>query len=140
MQPGTRLRPLAADRDRRHADHLRDFFKVETSEKSQLDDLRFSWVEVSQVSEGVVYRHEVTRAVGGDTIGFRDINDPNTAAVGALRAPAGHIDQDVPHQPCGHREKVSAVLPVDVTPVEQPNKRLVHERRGLKHMPLAFAP
>jgi hypothetical protein len=48
----------------------------------------------------------------------------------ALRA--GDIDQDAPHQPRRHRQKVGAVLPVHLSDVDQPQIRLVDERRGLQ--------
>ena len=59
-----------------------------------------------------------------------------------LRIPARPrvIDQDAPHQACRNPEKVRAVLPPDASRVGQPEKRLIHQRRGLQGMSAAFAP
>ena len=70
----------------------------------------------------------------------RDIHDADTAPVGTLRPAAGDVDQDVPHQPRRDCQEVGAVLPTDVTPVHQADKRFVHQRGRLKHVAGPLAP
>ena len=48
------------------------------------------------------------------------------------------IHQNAPHEARGHREEVHAILPLDLLDFDQPEIRLVDERRGLKRMPDAF--
>ena len=73
-------------------------------------------------------------------IGCRDIDDPDTATVGTFRASAGHVHQDVPHQPRRHGQEVRTVLPTDVLPVHQADERFVHQGSRLKHMAGTLAP
>ena len=105
-----------------------------------LDDLRFSRVVFGQRPKGVVYRHQVTGAVERHVLRRRDIHDADTAPVGTLRPAAGDVDQDVPHQPRRDCQEVGAVLPTDVTPVHQADKRFVHQRGRLKHVAGPLAP
>ena len=125
MQPGARLRPLAADRDRRHTDDFRNFFKTEAAKKSQLDDLRLPWVAVGQFPQRIVYRDEIARPIGCDAVCGRDISDLNGASVGAPGPAARQVHENVPHQQRRHRHEMSAILPVDLPPVQQANKRLL---------------
>ncbi len=73
MEPGTRLRPLAADSDGRDSDHLRDFFQAETAKESQLDDLGFPRIEVGQRSQCIVYGHQVPGPIRRDVVRVRDV-------------------------------------------------------------------
>ena len=140
VQPRTRLRPLAADRDRRDPDHLRDLFQVETAEESQLDDLRLSRIALGQLPQGVVYRDQVAGAVRRVAPSASAmINDADLPSIATLRAPAGDVHQDVAHQPGRHRHEMGAVLPADVLPVHQANERFVHQGRCLKHMARTLA-
>jgi hypothetical protein len=41
------------------------------------------------------------------------------------------IDQNAPHHPRGRREEVRPVVPVDRSPIEQPEVRLLHQLGGL---------
>jgi hypothetical protein len=54
-------------------------------------------------------------------------------------AGAREIHKDAAHQPGGHREKVSAILPVHVLRIHQPQVRLVHESGGLEAVACSFA-
>ena len=45
------------------------------------------------------------------------------------------VHEDAPHHASGHREEMRAVLPLDVFGVDQPQIRLVDERRRLKAVP-----
>jgi len=42
------------------------------------------------------------------------------------------VDQDPPHQFCGHGEKVRAVLPLNALGVDKAHVRLVHQCGGLQ--------
>ena len=70
----------------------------------------------------------------------RDIHDADTAPVGTFRPAAGDVDQDVPHQLRRDCQEVGAVLPADVTPVHEADKRFVHQRGRLKHVAGPLAP
>ena len=67
----------------------------------------------------------------------RHSDGPAAALLVALRP--GDVHEDAPHQPRGHREEVGPVLPVDVLDVDQPEVRLVHQRRRLQAVPAALA-
>ena len=49
------------------------------------------------------------------------------------------IHKDAPHQASGHRQKVCAVLPVDVLDVDQPQVGLVDKCGGLEAVPSTFS-
>ena len=49
------------------------------------------------------------------------------------------IHKNVPHCLRGDAEEVRPVLPLDVLPVDKPDVRLVHQRRGLEHVSGPFA-
>ena len=86
--------------------------KREPAEESELDDLGLSWVSLGQFPQRVVYRHEVTGAVGRrGLLGLRDIHDADATPVGTFCPASGQVDQDVPHQAGRHRQEVGSVLP-----------------------------
>ena len=140
VQPGTSLCPLAADGDRRHPDHLRDLLQAEAAEEPQLDDVRLAWVTLGQCAEGVIYRHEITGAIGRHMVRRPDVHDLDAAPIATFLPPAGDVNEDVPHQPRRHRDEVGPVLPAHVAPVHQADERFVHQGCGLKHVPRTLAP
>jgi hypothetical protein len=55
------------------------------------------------------------------------------------RAPGARvIDQNPPHELCGHAEKMSAILPRDAVLADQTHVRLMNKRRRLKRVVDAF--
>jgi hypothetical protein len=50
------------------------------------------------------------------------------------------VHEDPPHEIGGERKEVRAALPVDGLLVDQPDERLVHERRALDGVVVPFAP
>ena len=49
------------------------------------------------------------------------------------------VDENAPHDSCGHREKVDPVRPIHATHVDKPNVRLAHESRCLETLAGRFA-
>jgi hypothetical protein len=140
MEPGTRFRPLAADRDRRNPDHLRDLFQIESAEKPQFDNPCFPWIVFGQLPQGVVKGHQVAGPLVRRMFCRREIDDQDTGPSRTFRSPPRHVNQDVPHQPGRHGQEVGTVLPTDALPVQQANERFVHEGRCLKQMIRTLAP
>ena len=66
-------------------------------------------------------------------------DSPGAAAAFGVPPRARVIDKDAPHQPCGDREKVRAVLPPDAREIDQPEVRLVDKRRRLERVSLPLA-
>ena len=56
---------------------------------------------------------------------------PLAGPLGHLPRP-GPIDEDAPHDLRRHAKELAAVLPHDTTLIDQPQVRLVHERRRLQ--------
>jgi hypothetical protein len=140
VQPRTRLCPFAAHRDRRDPNHLGDLFQVEAAEEPELDDLRFSRIALGQLPPSVVYRHEVPGAFDSRFLSFGDLDDADFATIAAFCAPTGDVHEDVAHQSGGHGHEMGAVLPTDVLPVHQANKRFVHQGSCLKDMARTLTP
>ena len=80
-EPGPGFRPLATYSDRRNTDDFGDLVECQTAKESELDDLRFSWIALSQVIERLVYRHDVRKRIGGCWLSVRYINEVDQCAV-----------------------------------------------------------
>jgi hypothetical protein len=57
----------------------------------------------------------------------------------AVRPSTREVDENLAHQPCGHRKKMCPILPGDIFPVDQTHERFIDERGGLQHMSRPFA-
>jgi hypothetical protein len=49
-------------------------------------------------------------------------------------APTGEIHEDSSHQLRGQAEELGAILPLDLTDIDQPEIRLINQSRGLQRM------
>ena len=80
VQPGTRLRPLAAHRDRRDPDHLRDLFQVRPpkNRSSTICAFRGSRSASSRRASSIATR---SRERSARLLGFRDIHDADLATI-----------------------------------------------------------
>ena len=112
---------------------------VKAAKEPKLDHPSLALVHVSQRPERIVERDEVLATLirHGQRVIERHANGPAAALLIALRS--RDVDEDTPHQPRGHRQEVSPVLPVDVLKIDQSEVRLVHERRRVQAVPGTFA-
>ena len=62
-----------------------------------------------------------------------------TAAL-AARLTASVVEQDAPHQLRGDPKKVGTILPLDLPLINQPDKSLVHQGRGLHRVTRTLSP
>ena len=95
---------------------------------------------LGQLAQGIVEGNKIAGSLVRHLLGGRDIDDADTTSVGSLLPLPRDVDQDVPHQPGGHRHEMGAVLPADVLPPQQADERLVDQSRGLEDVPWTFTP
>ena len=86
MKPRARFRPLAAHRDRRHLEHVRNFVQREAAEESHLDDLRLPWVVLGQLTQRLIYREQLAGGFDRHAVGFAEINNPDLPSSVIFRA------------------------------------------------------
>src|SRR5215207_6612199 len=139
-QPCLRRAPVALDRDDRDAQHLGRLGGREPAEVAELDDARLARVELRQPHERLVQRDQLGRTLLADDGHLRErhLHGP-AAALGAVTV-ARVVEQDASHDLRGDGEEVRAVLPVHALLVDEPEVRLVDERRRLERVPRVLAP
>ena len=138
-KPCLRELPVSLNRFRRNVQNRSGLFNAQASEKTKFHDPRLPVVRCAECVERIVQRQYVRVRFGTWQLELVE-GDPYHPGP-SLRVPlcASVIDQDPPHQPCGHSQEVCAILPVDPLHFDQSQVRLVHQRCRLKTVTGAFA-
>jgi len=122
----------------RDFEHGGGLFNAQAGEKSKLDRLGLSGIELSQQLQSRIQFHEFRIARWRHDHGFvqRDL------ARGAAPFPGASgqsvVDEDAAHHLGRQGEKVGAVLPWNAVDIHQPNEGLVDQGAGLQSVSLAF--
>ena len=92
----------------------------------------FPLVEFLQCFERIIEGDQIQARLdrNGQDVGECDFQRAATPLLIVLRA--RHIHQNATHESRRHRQKVRAILPVDVLSVDQTQVSLVHQRRRLQ--------
>jgi len=135
MQPGPGDGPIALGRGGRHLQGLRRFGDRQTGEELDFDETTEAWIDRIEVGQCLVQRKHVDRGLLGQWCVVGESHDFHVAAAFSGVPSARLIDQDLPHQTRGEREKVRPVAQLDAIEINQPQVRLVNERRRLEHVP-----
>jgi hypothetical protein len=126
--------PLPRHRRSRNGQQFGDLALGQTAEVAQLDDPALPRIEDEQLFEGGLQQqdlasgrpHRADAVVEGDAQrGLRAFLCP---------APAGAVDEDAPHDLRRHPEEMRAVLPGHTALSDQPEIRLIHQRRWLQRV------
>ncbi len=137
-QPRLGETPVARDRFGRHIEKFRDFVAAKAAEELQFYDFAFPQIVPREIPQGLIQLHQIRRLVVAQSAGFVEVNlFPLSAAllpVSITRV----LDEDTTH--CLRRDtaKVRAILPIDLTLVNQLEITLMHKGCGLKRMVGAF--
>jgi len=103
----------------------------EAADVAELDGAGLASVETPQAVHRLVEREEVDRPRLGGRYRSGE-RDPQVVAAALARTPGpGALHQDPAHDPGGDAQEMGAVPPVDVG-LDEPQVRLVHQRRGLQ--------
>ena len=114
-------------------EHLGRLLHAQASEEAQFDHPALPSVDRRQCLQRAIQRHHVQLPVPASaTSPSSSVTRSRAAAAFAVPARPRVIDEHAPHQAGRNPEKVRAVLPADAPGVGQPEKRLVHQRRGLQ--------
>ena len=113
----------------RDTEHLCRFVHGQTAEISQLDDLRFSFVDSCQPPKRPIHRQHIHRRprTDGSEAGRRNLA---IALVGPTSASV--VGENPAHLPGAQREEMGSILPVEFLQPGQPHVQLVDERSGLE--------
>src|SRR5207302_3961697 len=103
--------PVPQDRPGTTAEDRGGFLSGESAEEAHLDHARFPLVDCRQRGERLVERHEILTAFGRDSVRLVERYLHDAAAAFLILPRAREIDQNAPHQPRAHREKMRAILP-----------------------------
>jgi len=135
MQPGTRVSPIPLGSSQRYPSRLGSLCHAEADEVPELDQLSRDCVVLFRGSEGPVQRDQIVRGwAGQDTVFLERDTMPVAAATGLLLSPRA-LDENPPHGLGGGSEEVTAAVPL-LRPrlVDEPDVRLVDQRRGLERL------
>jgi len=140
VEPRAAGLPFPFDRRRRDAECLRGLAKGEAPEKPQLRHLRLSRIQRCQFRQGSIQIKDINIAwlALGQCIVERHASLP-TGPLDHLPASRA-VDENATHHHRGDPEELRPVLPGRVVLIDQPNVRLVHERRRLQRVAGALAP
>jgi len=126
--------------------HLTGFFDGQASEKPELHDLSPSRIDLGQRVQRFVQRADLRADLGTRARQIVEIDCGRMlGAIGLPTAFDGRtrprgIDQNPSHHPCAHRVEMRAIGPIQISGIDQAQKRLVHERGGLQCVPGALVP
>lgn len=127
-QPGLGQTPISMHALCRNAKNSGDFVSFQTSEEAHLDHLCLPRIKLRQRQECLVECHQVRIYLARERELFfqRD--------TGAARPAPRVINQNTPHESRAHCEEMCPVVPLNLPEVDEPDKRLIHQRCRLKGM------
>jgi hypothetical protein len=132
LQPRLGQPPVTHHRGGRHVQHRSRLLHGQAAEKPHLDDAAFPLIESRQCLQGLVERDEVRSTLVSHDEPFVE-GDPRRITAALLIAPRTRmIHENVPHHTSGDGEEVRAIVPCHGFRIDQPEIRLVDERRGLQ--------
>ena len=139
-QPGTRHRPVALYRGGGDVHRLGGLLDGQAAEESQLDEPRLLRIERASRSRARVERDEIRSTAHRRRASASSSVTRGRAPAALLRAArARALDQDLPHRVRRDGAEVRAVLPALRPILQQPQIRLVDERRRLQRLPGTLA-
>ena len=110
--------------------------RVKPGEDAELDELGLDRVLGGELLEGLVEGQQVVVGLGRGGLGGVEVYPAAVAAALEPVSPPGVLDQDPPHGLGRRGEEVAASVPGPVgIDADQPQVRLVHQRRGLERLP-----
>lgn len=102
--------------------------------------MRLSGILGSEPFECIVERDQIAAAIIGSHLDVLERHTNGRRPAAALGAAAARdVHENPPHHLRGHPEEVSAVLPANLIPPEQPKAHLVDERRWLQRQMCVLA-
>ena len=139
LKPGFCQPPVAHDGISRNVQDGRGFFHRQAAKKPQFDDAALTLVKCGQRFQRIVELDEVVGGFVGDDkrLVERHSRRVTAALLGAARA--GMVDENAAHHASRNRHEVCAIVPCDSVAIDQPQIRLVDERRRLKALRRTFA-
>src|SRR6185503_15951960 len=131
---------------RRDLQHPTGFLNTQSTKKTELDHLRSSRIELLQRIQGFVQGADLRAR--RRRLRWQIIEIDRGRVLRAGRVPASldcrarpcRVDQNPPHDSRTHGEEMRPIGPIEVTGVDQPQKRFVDERRWLQCVLGALVP
>jgi hypothetical protein len=133
VEPGFGKIPFAKNRTIGYLQNQSGFLDAQSSEKAQLNHTTFAWIDFGELRQCFIEYDEIAgffRLKDGRFV-QRRLSVPSS--LGSLPSSCD-IHQDSAHELCGHRKKVSPVLPSDIFPADQPNVGFVDQGSRLQRM------
>ena len=133
-EPGVRGLPIPIDGLGGDVQDIGCFVHGQAAKESQLDNLAHASIERRQSAERIVERNEVVLLQGWQLVDVIETDVNRTAATFLALPAACRLHQDPSHHLRRQSEEVRAIPPFDAIDVDQPQVRLVHQRRRLQRM------
>ena len=132
-QPGSREAKVAFDGRQRDAHRFCRLFQGETTKEALLENSALAGIDLFEASQRIVELGERVGLAVGDRERLRQLDRSGAAAAATCSAPRSRvIDEQPPHDPRRHRQKVRAVAKASTAQVDQLEIRLMDERRGIQ--------
>jgi len=133
-EPGVRGLPIPIDGLGGDVQDIGCFVHGQAAKESQLDNLAHASIERRQSAERIVEGNEVVLLRVEQLLDVIKTHRNRTPATFLPVPVAGELHQDSPHHLRRDGEEVRAIPPFDSIDVDQPQVRLVHQRRRLQRM------